>query len=286
MAYLQAGIVTTLTVSRDIPTGYVLSNGQAEVLLHISEVVGDISVHDDVEVFLYQDKQGQLVATMTLPTITRETYEWCPVVEVVRHLGVFVNIGIKKDLLVSKDDLPLYMAVWPEPQDELLVSLDTDNKGKLLAKLASVNVVEEAIEIAPDTLLNQPINGRVYYTNREGALIMTEEGYRGFIHQTERKEEPRLGQWVEGRVINVKDDGTLNVSLRPKKHEVMDEDAEEILEYMKNHDGMMPLSDKSDPDTIRATFKISKAAFKRALGRLMKDKIIEQRDGKTYLKEM
>lgn len=284
MAYLEAGTVQDLIVKRDIPTGYVLSNGSVEVLLHKSETVGEPQVDEEVEVFLYKDKKGQLVATMTIPLISQGTYEWCTVVEVVRHLGVFVTIGIQKDMLVSIDDLPNYKGIWPEPGDELLVTLHTDKKGSLFAKLASPSIVEEALEIAPKAILNQPIKGRVYHTEQQGSVIMTEEGYRGFIHQSERKEEPRLGEWVTGRVIEVKDDGTLNVSLRPQKEIGMGEDAEDILTFLKEHGGVMSYNDKSDPETIRATFNISKAAFKRALGKLMKEKKVEQREGRTYLK--
>jgi len=113
--------------------------------------------------------------------------------------------------------------------------------------------------------------------------MITEEDYRGFIHHTERKQEPRLGQLIQGRVIEVKEDGTLNVSLRPLKQHSMGEDADAILELLEESDGMIPFSDKSDPEDIRGTFNISKAAFKRALGMLMKENKIEQRDGNTYL---
>lgn len=285
MAYLEAGDVYELTVTREIPTGYVLSNGKVDVLLHKNEVIGEVKEDQDVEVFLYHDKKGQLVATMTIPTVNKESYEWCSVVESVRNLGVFVNIGIQKDMLVSKDDLPGYLGVWPQKGDELMVTLITDNKGQLFAKLASPPIVEEVLEIAPETLQNNLVSGRVYHTDREGATIMSPEGYRGFIHHTESKVEPRLGEWVEGRVIKVKDDGTLNVSLRPVKEKGMVEDADEVLAFLKNQGGVMSFNDKSDPDAIRETFKISKAAFKRALGKLMKEKKIEQRDGKTFLVE-
>lgn len=77
--------------------------------------------------------------------------------------------------------------------------------------------MQREFEHAPESLLNQTVTGRVYHTSREGTTILTTEHYRGFIHHTERKTEPRLGELVEGRVIEVRFDGTLNVSLRPLK---------------------------------------------------------------------
>jgi uncharacterized protein len=278
------GTVQILNVARIIETGYVLTDGVNEFLLHISEADQNLEVGQSVDVFLYEDKKGQVVATQTIPSVRFDQYDWAEVVEVVPNLGAFVNIGIQKEMLVSKDDLPLLEEVWPQTGDELYVRLDTDKRGRLLAKPATESVFEEDFELAPESLLNQPISGKVYRTSREGAVLITEEGYRGFIHHTERKSEPRLGEWVKGRVIDVKPDGTLNVSLRPLKQVSRLEDADMILEHLENEGGVIPFNDKSDPEDINATFQISKSAFKRALGKLMKEGKIEQKNGRTYLK--
>ncbi|UTR09825.1 S1-like domain-containing RNA-binding protein [Evansella sp. LMS18] len=285
MKALKAGTIQELKVARVIETGYVLTNGKAEVLMHLNETEGKLSEGEETEVFLYFDKKGQLTATMALPAITLDSYGWAEVEEVVKGLGVFVNIGVQKGMLVSKDDLPLKESVWPEEGDELFVTLRTDKKGRLLAKPVTEGIVEEEYEKAPETLKNEEIGGRVYRSAKIGSFLITEEGYRGFIHHTERKKEPRLGSWVTGRVIEVKQDGTINVSLRPLKQEGMSEDAEDVLAYLRNHGGVMPYTDKSSPEEVREVFNISKASFKRALGKLMKEKKIEQKDGKTILTE-
>ncbi|WP_208585595.1 CvfB family protein [Gracilibacillus suaedae] len=276
----QIGTIQTLEVLRKIDTGYVLED---DILLHHNETDSEREAGQPVDVFLYLDKKGQTVATTQLPTVQIDTYDWAEVVAVLTHLGVFVDIGTSKEILVSKDDLPLFEDVWPIVGDKLYVTLGKDRKGRLLAIPATEGVLERKFEFAPDGLLNKTISGRIYRTDREGAVCITEEGYRGFIHHTERKEEPRLGELVEGRVIEVKHDGTLNVSLRPLKQHSMGEDADAILANLEESGGVIPFSDKSDPEDIRDTFNISKAAFKRALGKLMKERKIEQRDGKTYL---
>ncbi|WP_102027392.1 CvfB family protein [Salirhabdus sp. Marseille-P4669] len=278
------GTVQILTVQRIIETGYVLTDGENEILLHANEAAEHLEENQQVDVFLYEDKKGQVVATMEIPTIRFDQYDWVEVVEVVPSLGVFVNIGIQKEMLVSSDDLPLFQNVWPTIGDKLYVKLDTDKRGRLIAKPATEHIFDQEREDAPENVLNHPISGHVYRTSREGSAIFTEEGYRGFIHQSERKEEPRLGQWVKGRIIDVKGDGTINVSLRPLKQVGMVEDADRILEHLESEGGVMPFSDKSDPIDIKDTFHISKAAFKRAMGKLMKEGKVEQRDGKTYLK--
>ncbi|MBU9721220.1 MULTISPECIES: S1 RNA-binding domain-containing protein [Bacillaceae] len=283
MSKLHVGATYELTVKRKIETGYVLTDGKEEILLHNNEVTKELNENDEVDVFLYHNKKDLMVATMSIPELDVDTYDWVQVVSKVQNLGVFVDIGIQKEILVFKDDLPLMEEVWPDEGDELFITLDLDRKGKLLGKPVTEEIIDQERDRADKTILNKTIGGRVYNATKIGSFIITENGYRGFIHASERKREPRLGEWVEGRVIDVKEDGTINVSLRPLKQEGMVEDADLILDFMKNSGGSMPYHDKSDPEEIRETFQLSKAAFKRALGKLMKEKKVEQRDGQTVI---
>ncbi|MBY7144180.1 hypothetical protein KFZ56_14200 [Virgibacillus sp. NKC19-3] len=284
MTQLPLGTIQTMRVLRKMDTGYVLTKNTNEALLHYNETEHELAVEQDVDVFLYHDKKGRVIATTRLPNIVMDTYGWAEVTEVIPKLGAFVAIGIAKDMLVSVDDLPLFETVWPKPGDQLFITLGEDRKGRLLAIPATEGIIQREIDLAPQELLNQPIRGTIYHTSREGAAIITEDGYRGFIHHTERKEEPRLGEFVHGRVIEVKENGTLNVSLRPLKRYSRSEDADAILAHLEASQGQIPFDDKSDPEDIRGTFHISKAAFKRALGKLMKEGKVEQRDGSTFLK--
>lgn len=283
MTNFNVGTVHEFSVSRKIDNGFVLMNEHGEVMLHVNDTKETVDIDETVKAFLYHDKQGKIVATTYLPDIDFNTYGWVEVVDMVDNLGVFVDIGIPKHILVSKDDLPLLNRIWPIVHDQLYVCLQTDQKGRLLAKPATENIIEQYAEPAPESLLNNTISGRVYRANKVGSFLVTEEGYQGFIHYTERKEEPRLGEWVNGRIIDVKSVGTLNISLRPVKEEALGEDAEQILAYLSSNKGEMTFTDKSSPDAIRDQFNISKAAFKRALGTLMKQEKIKQEDGKTLL---
>ncbi|WP_067728980.1 CvfB family protein [Oceanobacillus damuensis] len=284
MNTLATGTVETMTVSRKIDTGYVLVKDGQEALLHHNETENDLEMEQQIDVFLYNDKKGNTVATTKLPSIQMDVYGWAEVVEVIPRLGAFVSIGTTKDMLVSKDDLPLFESVWPEQGDKLFVTLGRDQKGKLLAIPATEGIVAREVEAAPSELLNKKVSGTVYLTDKQGSAIITTDNHRGFIHHSERKAEPRIGEFVEGRVIDVKDDGSINVSLLPLKQDSMATDAEAIMHNLQENGGVIPFSDKSDPEDIRGTFQMSKAAFKRALGKLLKEGKIEQREGNTYLK--
>lgn len=285
MQTLPIGTIQTMQVAREVEHGYVLEHNNQEALLHHRETTENIAVGQEIRVFLYLDKRGNVAASMKLPSITLDSYGWASVVSVQTNLGVFADIGTTKEILISKDDLPLYEHVWPQEGDKLFVTLGKDRRGRLLAIPATEGIINYYREAVPDDLLNKEVTGIVYRTSKEGSAIFTDEAYRGFIHHTERKKEPRLGQQVTGRVIAVKDDGTMNITLLPLKQESIPDDAAVILDYLKQQDGIMPFSDKSDPDDIRTVFDMSKSAFKRALGSLMKTGKIEQQDGQTYLKD-
>ena len=167
------GTVQILTVERIIETGYVLTDGDHEILLHQNETHGQLKEQQQIDVFLYEDKKGQVVATMDITTVLCDHYYWVPVVEVVQKLGVFVSIGISKEILVSSDDLPLFHKVWPAKDDRLYVKLDTDKRGRLIAKPADESIINIIREDAPGSILNQPISGYVYHTSREGTAIFS-----------------------------------------------------------------------------------------------------------------
>lgn len=283
MNKLQAGSIAELRVERQAEFGYFLTDGEQDFLLHTNEMTGEVKEGDNIEVFLYNDKEGRLAATMTIPKVQLGEYDWVEVVDINPRLGVFVNIGIQKDILVSVDDLPAFKSVWPKVGDQLFVTLKIDYKGRLLGQLVTEEVVEDIEKEATFEMDKQQISGRIYRALKVGSFMLSDEGYRCFIHESQRRQEPRLGEHVTGRVIDVKEDGSLNVSLLPLKQESLDEDAEMIYAYLERNGGKMPYTDKSEPADIRLDFGMSKAAFKRALGRLMKEKKVEQKGDWTFI---
>ncbi|QHS22450.1 hypothetical protein GWK91_05560 [Virgibacillus sp. MSP4-1] len=281
----KAGTIQSLRVKEKKRQTWILTDGASDVTMDVEKSAENIDPSlQQLDVFLYQDKKGEVAATFAIPTVRRDQYDWAEVVDVIPNLGVFVDIGIDKEILVSKDDLPLYESVWPKAGDFLYVCLDLDKRNRLLAIPATEDVfTSENFLYASNDVLHKSVSGRIYRTSKEGSVMLTDDGYRGFIHHTERKEEPRLGQIVQGRIIDVKTDGSVNVSLRPLKQNSITEDAASLLTYMEANEGMMPFDDKSNPEEIRATFHISKAAFKRALGHLLKEKKVEQKNGNNLL---
>lgn len=282
---MLAGNYHNMRVIRQTPLGYILELNHEEYFLHQAEVVETVEIDQTVKAFLYYDANKRLTATLQKPIITIDQFDWVKVVSVRKNLGVFVDIGINKQILIPPSDLPIFETLWPQENDYVYCCLKESLSNYLFAQLAKPIDFEAKKELAPETMKGKKIKATVIRTGKIGTNIMTEEGYMGFIHESERREEPRLGEIIEGRIVRVKENGEINVSLVPQKELVMSEDSDIILEYLKGRGGSMPLSDKSDPDAIRHTFKMSKASFKRALGKLMKQGAVYQEEGWTYLKD-
>jgi uncharacterized protein len=279
------GQTTTLTVARKASFGYFLTDGNEDVLLHINEADREYEEDETVEVFLYVDSEGRTSASTTIPEVAIGRYAWLKVTDTNPNIGVFLDIGIKKDLLLGIDDLPVHKSVWPKAGDLVYVTLRVNRNFLLYARLASDPVIESISTKATRKDFNKNIQGHIYRTAKVGSWIYTLEGFKGFIHESQRLKEPRLGQKVEGRIIDVKDDGTVNVSLLARKEESQDQDAERIYEYLLSRNGAMPYTDKSMPEDIQERFQLSKGAFKRALGKLLKEGRVYQEGSWTYQKK-
>jgi predicted RNA-binding protein (virulence factor B family) len=285
LAELTAGTIATLEVSHKAPFGYFLTDGTHEVLLHENDVTGKLNDKDKITVFLYQDHQGRIAATMSIPTVRFDSFDWATATSLHKKYGVFLNIGVSKDLLLSKDDLPYEWIYWPQPGDRVYCSLKLDKKQRLFARLADETVISTLSIPAPEKLRNKDVHATIYRLLDDGAHVLTEEGYLGFIHTAETSGTIRIGQSIECRVVDVKENGKLNLSMKPRSYEVIGGNSEKIVAYMNSRDGAMPYWDKSLPEEIKKRFGISKGDFKKALGQLMKEGKLYQEDGWSYLKQ-
>lgn len=282
MEQLQAGYTTELTIKDLEGSRFVLDGGTENIYLNVSEANEQVEVGDTVEVFLYRNRRKELTATMKMPTMTIGTFGWAKVIRTESREGVYVDIGSSFEVLVNGADLPRIAKLWPQIGDELYMTLRTDLGGNLFGRLATEERVLEVINHADSALFNANLKARPYRLLPVGSFLLTiPDNYRVFVHASEQKAEPRLGQEVDVRIIDVHSDGTLNGSLLPRVEERMSGDAEVVYTYLMDIGGKMPFTDKSSPDEIKEMFNMSKGSFKRALGHLMKNRKIIQEDGWT-----
>ncbi|WP_367366647.1 S1 RNA-binding domain-containing protein [Leuconostoc pseudomesenteroides] len=252
-----------------------------------SELQKPLKLGGFVTGFAYENEDHKLQITKNVPTAQKDVYGWGTVVANRHDLGVFVAIGLpNKDIVVSLDDLPTITTLWPQKGDRLMIAIKEDSKGRLWGEIAQQNIISAVSRRAPQEMKSKQIKATVYRNKMAGTLVLTEDYYLGFIHPSQRDDEPRLGEVVNARVIGVRDDGTLNLSLKPLAYKTMNEDATFLLlQLQRRSDHFLPFNDKSNPEAIKRQFGFSKSQFKRALGHLYKERLIEQVDGGIKLVE-
>ena len=264
---MRLGEKQVLTVVKTVDFGVYLGSDEERVLLPKKQVPEGIEAGDPVEVFLYKDSSDRMIATTREPKITLGKLAVLEVVDVGR-VGAFLDWGLEKDLLLPFKE----QTVKVEKGDRCLVSLYIDKSGRLCATM----------KISPMLCTDSPyqkddaVIGTVYGINRDyGVYVAVDNRYQAMIPRREVYGRMEIGQQVQARVAAVKADGKLDLSVRSRIPEQMDLDAERILERLEKNGGTLPFTDKADPERIRAELGMSKAAFKRAAGRLLKQGKIE-----------
>ncbi len=280
---VHEGMVAVMRVVRlgemgaflDAETG----NTSDDVLLHSQQQTAPVAVGDEVEVFLYRDPKRRLTASMRVPKMKEGQIARMKVVNVSKD-GAFLDVGAERGIFMPFAG----MRGRPRVGERVWAKLYTDKSGRLAVTMEVEDEMRRASKPAEGVKVGDSVTGEIYNYTDSGAFLFSKERYIVFIDNKEMKVRPRVGETVTARVTFVREDGRLNASLREIKEKAMVSDGEEILALLRERKGKMPYSDATSPEIIRDKFGVSKAAFKRALGRLLKEGKIEQRDGWTYLR--
>ncbi|MBW5444964.1 RNA-binding protein [Cohnella sp. CFH 77786] len=292
---LQAGTTVQLRVRRETPPyGWFVGEGEeggADILLPYGEaVVRRPQPGDEAEFFLFHDDKGRLTATQRKPHIQLGQLARLTVADFHPRFGYFLEMGIGRQLLLPAKELPeARRNVWPEKGDELHVVMKHDKEGRMLARLAKIDDFAGLVIRAPQTWRNEWKEAWVTDVFRDGAFALVEGGMvgygaLGYVHESVMTVPLRIGQKFQARIAQVRDDGRVTLSMRHQKEKGRLEDADRILNFLKERPGGgMPYSDETPADIIQKRFGLSKSAFKRAVGKLMKEGLVTQKASWTYL---
>ena len=243
-----------------------------EVLLPKNQVTEDMRVGSEIEVFLYKDSEDRMIATRLVPYIKIGEIKKLKVKEV-NKIGAFLDWGLPKDLL-----LPFKEQIYEiKSGDEILVTVYIDLSDRLCATMD----LYSRLSLLPPYQKDDMVKGTVYQVHEQfGAYVAVDNKYSALVPKKELHRELNPGDEIEARVLEVKEDGKLDLSLRQKAYVQMDADSALILDKLKQAGGSLPYQDKSSADEIKEEFNLSKAAFKRAIGRLYKERVIViEKDG-------
>jgi len=237
------------------------------VLLPTGEMLGELAVEDSVMVFIYKDTEDRLVATMKEPLAVVGDVAYLKVADTV-EFGAFVDIGLQRDVFVPLKQNSSSL----KKGKSYLFHIYVDKSERLCA----TPKVYDYLTIDHDLKANDAVKGTVISINPEiGVYVAVENKYKGMIPNNEYFESFAVGQVVDLRVIRVREDKKLDLATRKLVADQMSIDAEKIYSKLLHEGGKLYFHDKSSPEAIKAEFSMSKKAFKRALGRLMKDEKIE-----------
>lgn len=244
----------------------------SKVLLPKNQLRPNTTLGDSYEVFIYKDSEDRPIATTTIPPMELNEFALLTVKEV-STIGAFLDWGLAKDLLLPFKEQTYKVNIG----DSVLVKLYIDKSKRLCATMKIYEVLRTDSEYKRDDM----VKGTVYeIIDSFGAFVAVDNCYSAMIPKNELFHEVKPGDQVEARVTLVHEDGKLDLSLRQKAYLQMDDDSTRIYEKLVASDGFLPYHDKSDAEEIKQEFNLSKNAFKRAIGRLMKEgKIVIQDNG-------
>lgn len=267
---MKLGEKQVLTIEKQVDFGVYLGTEEEHVLLPKKQVPKGAGPGDPVEVFLYKDSRDRLIATTNEPKLTLGELAVLEVIDTGKN-GAFLDWGLEKDLF-----LPFREQTGPVKKgDHVLVSLYIDKSSRLCATMK----VYEKLSCDSPYQKDDMVEGIVYeLSDRFGVFVAVDGKYSALIPKREVYHSYRVGETIRARVSAVKDNGKLDLSVREKAFIQMDVDAAKLMDYMEKHGGRIPFTDKAAPETIRKEFEMSKSEFKRAVGRLLKEKKIEIRE--------
>ena len=264
---IKLGEKQKLLVVKKVEFGIYLAEkkeDETRVLLPKKQVPENVKVGDMLEVFLYKDSKDRLISTLTEPKLTLGGLAVLKVLQVGK-IGAFLDWGLEKDLFLPYKE----MTCKVQPEDEILVTLYIDKSRRLCA---SMKGIYDLLRTDSPYQKDDTVEGRVYeFSDNFGTFVAVDDKYSGLIPRRDAAGNYYIGDMIEARVTAVKPDGKLDLSAREKAYIQIEEDAEAIMEAIEEFSGVLPFTDKANPEVIKRELGLSKNAFKRGVGRLLKE---------------
>ncbi|HEX8269843.1 MAG TPA: S1-like domain-containing RNA-binding protein [Flavobacterium sp.] len=276
---IEIGKYNTLTILRDTKVGLFLGNGNEaeDILLPNKYVPQDFKIGDELTVFVYLDHEERPVATTLEPYILLNEFALLRV-NYVNNVGAFLDWGMEKDILVPFREQARPM----EKGKRYLVYLYMDEKTNRLVASSKINqfLSNEVLTVEN----GDEVDLIVSHITEVGINVIINEKHKGLIYKDEVYDDSiRTGDRARGYIKLIRPDNKIDVSIRKLGYESIEPNAEVILDELRASRGFLRLNDNSHPEDIKTVLKMSKKTFKKAIGLLYKEKLIEIKDDGIYL---
>ena len=270
---MKLGEIQKLKIEKKVEFGVYLSDGTDRVLLPKKQVPENYKIGDEISAFIYKDSKDRFIATTNTPKLTLGQYGLLTVSQV-NKVGAFMDWGLEKDLFLPFKE----MTRQPSEGDEILVRVYIDKSERLCA---SMKGIYDMLSKKPPYQVGDEVEARIYEFGHDfGTFVALEDKYSAMIPRHEDVSKFRIGDVLMVRITGIKEDGKCDVTIRDKAYVQMDEDAEALLDLIDSYAGVLPFTEKASPEVIKRETGLSKAAFKRAVGRLYKERKISLEGGK------
>ena len=272
---LQIGRTCQLKVNRQVEFGFYLDGGEqyGEVLLPNGEIRPDINVHigEPLEVFLYLDTQERIVATTHMPLAQVGDFAYLEVAWV-NNFGAFLHWGPLKDLFVPFREQKMKMMKG----HSYIVHVHLDPETYRI--MASAKVEHFLSQDFPPYRTGDQVELLIWQKTDLGLKAIVDGRYGGLLYDTQMFRTLRTGDRVKGYISQVRPDGKLDLSLQCPGQRGVEDFSAQLLRHLQMNGGQTPLGDKSPAEEIYALFGVSKKVFKKAVGDLYRQRLIEISD--------
>ncbi|MBF0559290.1 MAG: GntR family transcriptional regulator [Nitrospirae bacterium] len=278
-AHLEIGKFNDLTVKKETAIGVYLDSDAGDILLPRKYVPGGAGVGDVVNVFVYCDSEDRLVATTLKPAALVGECAWLKVVALSRA-GAFLDWGIQKDLLVPYSEQSVKMEVG----NKYIVRIFLDERTQRIAATTKIGRFMEK----ENTGLREGESASllIYRFTDYGIKVIINNRCFGLLYENEVFEKLHVGDKVEGHIRRIRPDGKIDVVLGKTGTEGIEDAKVAIMRALKEHRGFLPMGDFSAPEHIREMLHMSKKTFKKAVGGLYKNELIEIKEDGIKLKKV
>ncbi len=272
METIRLGDYNRLRVVKEVDFGVYLDGfDEGEILLPTRYVPKGLKPGDELEVFIYLDQDERLIATTERPLVKVGEFA-CLEVSWVNQYGAFLNWGLMKDLFCpfseqkKKMELGSYHMVHVHIDEESYRIVASAKVERYLSK-----------DIAPYRH-NEAVDLIIWQRTDMGYKVIIDNTYQGLVYSNQIFRPVHPGERMRGYIDQVRGDGKIDVMLQPSGHQQAIDFADELTDYLIAHGGKCPYGDKTDPETIKKVFGVSKKTFKRGIGDLYRRHIITIED--------
>jgi predicted RNA-binding protein (virulence factor B family) len=273
---IEIGKYNTLKIERDTKVGLYLSDGNEDILLPNKYVPKEFEIGQELTVFVYLDQEERPVATTLEPYIYLNDFALLRV-NYTNSFGAFMDWGLEKDLFVPFREQARPM----EKGKRYLVFMYLDEKSNRLVASSKLNqfLSNETLTVEE----GEEVDLIVSHITDLGVNVIINEQHKGLMYKDEVYENLRTGDRIKGYIKTIRPDNKIDVTLQKAGVEGIEPNAEKILDELRASRGFLRLNDDSHPEDIKTVLKMSKKSFKKAIGSLYKQKLIEIKDEGIYL---